>query len=174
MITHLTVGFTLAAAVSLPGFSQDTNNAQNSQPPEQAQPVIGSIPAEVIHSFDAFGHACVLRVVGRPTLHSGCSAGREKTASELAAEIIHTQSVETVEESSSKRCPSGFTGHPDMRGVIWCMDSAGRNYTPENAEYFSTHAQPDAIAEGHRSFWRKFLFWNKSRKSHSIPQKNSI
>jgi hypothetical protein len=31
------------------------------------------------------------------------------------------------------KCPKHYTKHKDDLGAVWCMDSSGRNYTPENA-----------------------------------------
>jgi hypothetical protein len=50
--------------------------------------------------------------------------------------LSHAQSVDgpTITKPVAK-CPRHYSKHKDDHGGAWCMDSSGRNYTPENARY---------------------------------------
>jgi hypothetical protein len=51
-----------------------------------------------------------------------------------------TERIPPVTPVSTKpltKCPRHFSKHKDDHGGIWCMDSSGRNYTPENARSVS-------------------------------------
>jgi hypothetical protein len=45
-----------------------------------------------------------------------------------------------------KKCPKGYSKHKDAQSALWCMDSSGKSYTPQNAAYTAKAAKaaPDA------------------------------
>jgi hypothetical protein len=53
----------------------------------------------------------------------------------------HTAPAASVSTKPVTRCPRHFTKHKDDHGGVWCMDSSGRNYTPENAKAVANMTQ---------------------------------
>ena len=45
------------------------------------------------------------------------------------------------------KCPRHYSKHKDDLGHLWCMDSAGANYTPDNARYVAHLAMMKAKPE---------------------------
>jgi hypothetical protein len=72
--------------------------------------------------------------------------------------------TQTVEVAPS--CPTGYSGHKDDYGSLWCMDALRRSFTPENAKsvFMSESAEINASTDTptrRKGFLSALLFWRK-------------